>query len=52
MSFAYLPVNVGGILGPGLGSLVTQAGVFAVFPAAAVLTALGVGAMLSARKRQ
>ena len=51
MSFAYLPVNVGGILGPGLGSLITQAGVFAVFPAAALLTGLGVGAMLAARKR-
>ena len=51
MSFAYLPVNVGGILGPGLGSLITQAGVFAVFPAAAVLTALGVGTLLAARKK-
>ena len=51
MSFAYLPVNVGGILGPGLGSLITAVGVFAVFPAAAVLSALGVGAMIAARKK-
>jgi hypothetical protein len=51
MSFAYLPVNVGGILGPGLGSLITQAGVFMVFPAAALLTAVGVGALFAARKK-
>ncbi len=50
MTFAYLPVNVGGILGPGLGSLITSASVFTVFPAAALLTGLGVLALLVARK--
>jgi DHA1 family multidrug resistance protein-like MFS transporter len=51
MSFAYLPVNVGLILGPSIGSLVSQNSVFAVFPTAAVLTACGVGLLLLAWKR-
>ncbi|MCL4561309.1 MAG: MFS transporter [Chloroflexi bacterium] len=42
MSFAYLPVNMGLFLGPTIGSLVTRGSVFAVFPTAAVLTALGI----------
>lgn len=51
MSFAYLPVNVGIILGPSIGSLVTQGSVFAVFPAAAVLTAIGVGLLVIAKRK-
>jgi len=51
MSFAYLPVNVGLILGPSLGSLVSQGSVFTVFPTAAILTALGVGLLAVANKR-
>ena len=51
MSFAYLPLNVGLVLGPAIGSLVTRSSVFAVFPTAAVLTALGVGLLLIARKK-
>jgi MFS family permease len=42
MSFAYLPVNIGTFLGPAVGSLITHSSVFAIFPAAAVLTAIGV----------
>ena len=42
MSFAYLPVNIGSFLGPALGSLITRSSVFAIFPAAAIFTALGV----------
>lgn len=42
MSFAFLPVNLGGAVGPAIGSLVTQRSVFAIFPTAAILTALGV----------
>lgn len=42
MSFAYLPVNMGLFLGPTIGSLVTRGSVFAVFPTAAILTALGI----------
>jgi DHA1 family multidrug resistance protein-like MFS transporter len=50
MSFAYLPVNVGIIVGPLLGSLVTRQSVFAVFPVAALLTGLGVGMLVLARR--
>ena len=50
MSFAYLPVNVGFMVGPAIGSVVTQLSLFAVFPTAAFITALGVGALgLAAR---
>ena len=50
MSFAYLPVNIGGILGPALGASLTQISVMAVFPAAALTTALGLGVLrLAAR---
>jgi MFS family permease len=45
MSFAYLPLNVGGTLGPALGSIITRNSIFAIFPAAAMLTALGVGVL-------
>ncbi len=51
MSFAYLPVNVGSMIGPAIGSVVTQISVFAVFPAAAVMTILGVGMLAVARRR-
>jgi MFS family permease len=45
MSFAYLPVNAGGLLGPAVGAVMTQISVFAVFPASAVITLLGIGAL-------
>jgi MFS family permease len=51
MSFAYLPANLGGILGPVMGSLVTQISIFAVFPAAALIMLAGVGMLLYARRR-
>jgi MFS transporter, DHA1 family, multidrug resistance protein len=51
MSFSFLPANVGIILGPSIGSLVTQGSVFAVFPAAAVLTLVGSGLLWVARRR-
>jgi MFS family permease len=51
MSFAFLPVNVGLILGPSIGSLVSQGSVFAVFPVAALLTAFGVGLLAIAKNR-
>jgi len=50
MSFAYLPINVGLLIGPGLGALITRRSPFAVFPASAILTALGVIALLRAGK--
>lgn len=48
MSFAYLPVNIGYMLGPAIGSIITQVSLLAVFPAAALLTALGIGALIVA----
>ena len=50
MSFAYLPINVGLLIGPGLGALITRRTPFAVFPASALLTAAGVLVLLRARK--
>jgi DHA1 family multidrug resistance protein-like MFS transporter len=51
MSFAYLPVNIGFMLGPAIGSVVTQQSLFAIFPAAAVLTAIGIGALVFAARQ-
>jgi len=42
MSFAYLPVNLGSMVGPAIGAIVTRSTIFAVFPAAAAMMALGV----------
>jgi DHA1 family multidrug resistance protein-like MFS transporter len=50
MSFSYLPVNVGLLIGPGLGALITGRSVFAIFPAGAILTAAGIVLLLQARK--
>ncbi|MDQ3707656.1 MAG: MFS transporter [Chloroflexota bacterium] len=52
MSFAYLPVNVGAIVGAGVGSVITQVGVFTIFPVAAVLTALGVVSLVYAARKE
>jgi MFS family permease len=52
MVFAYLPVNLGGTVGPAIGSVVTQGSLFAIFPTAAVLTALGIGALVLAYRQQ
>ncbi len=51
MSFAYLPVNLGLLVGPAIGAVLTRVSLLAVFPAAAVLTALGVGGLWLARNR-
>src|SRR5512143_2476773 len=50
MSFAFLPMNVGFTIGPAIGSVITRGSVFAVFPTAALLTALGIGALWLARR--
>ncbi len=49
MSFAYLPVNVGSILGPAVGGIITRTGIFSIFPAAAIITALGILALILSR---
>jgi DHA1 family multidrug resistance protein-like MFS transporter len=51
MSFAYLPVNLGFMVGPALGGVVASGNVFMVFPLAAVLTAMGIGALVVARRQ-
>ena len=51
MSFAYLPVNVGSIIGPTVGAVITHESVMNIFPAAAVLTALGVALLVAAWRR-
>src|SRR5204862_201120 len=48
MTFAYLPANIGFVIGPGIGSVIASVDVFLVFPAAAVLTALGLAAVIFA----
>jgi MFS family permease len=52
MSFAYLPTNLGGMVGPAIGALVTRSSILAVFPTAAVMMALGVGMMVVAMRTQ
>jgi DHA1 family multidrug resistance protein-like MFS transporter len=51
MSFAYAPVNLGFMLGPAIGSAITRSSVFTVFPAAAVLTILGIGVLWVASRQ-
>ena len=52
MIFSYLPVVSGQAIGPALGSFVTQISLFAVFPLAAALTAIGIVAMLLANRQR
>jgi DHA1 family multidrug resistance protein-like MFS transporter len=51
MSFAYVPVNVGFMVGAALGTLVTSGDVFTIFPVTAAVTALGTGALALASRR-
>ena len=48
MTFAYLPANIGFVVGPAIGSVIASVDVFMVFPAAAVVTALGLAAVIVA----
>jgi hypothetical protein len=52
MIFSYLPVVSAQAIGAALGSFVTQLSLFAVFPLAAALTAIGIAAMLLAKRQQ
>ncbi len=51
MSFAYLPVNIGFSFGPMLGSQLVKLDLFYIFPAAFVLTGLGLFALDLARRQ-
>jgi DHA1 family multidrug resistance protein-like MFS transporter len=52
MSFSYLPVNIGSIVGPAIGSYITRGSIFTVFPVAAALTAFGVTALWYAHRQE
>jgi MFS family permease len=55
MSFAYLPINLGGLVGPLVGSALVGEGaarVMLVFPVAAAITVLGIGLLLVAWRVQ
>jgi MFS family permease len=52
MTFAYLPLNLGFIVGPGLGAFIVSKDVFGIFPAATVFGLAGVLLLVyAARKR-
>jgi MFS transporter, DHA1 family, multidrug resistance protein len=51
MSFAYLPVNVGYSLGPMIGSQLVKLDLFYIFPAACLLTGLGLVGLIMARRQ-
>ncbi len=48
MTFAYLPANIGFVIGPAVGSVIASVDVFLVFPTAAALTVLGLAAVIFA----
>ena len=48
MTFAYLPANIGFVIGPAVGSVIASVDVFLVFPTAAALTLLGLAAVIFA----
>src|SRR5438132_12717945 len=51
MTFAYLPLNLGFIAGPGIGALIASRDTFLIFPAAMLFTLAGVGALAYAARR-
>jgi DHA1 family multidrug resistance protein-like MFS transporter len=52
MTFAYLPANIGFVIGPAIGSVISSVDVFLVFPAAALLTLAGLGAVIFAWRQK
>ena len=52
MSFAYMPVNIGFMIGAAVGTRITQTSLFNIFPAAALFTALGLMALVIAYRQQ
>jgi DHA1 family multidrug resistance protein-like MFS transporter len=52
MTFAYLPANVGFVVGPAIGSAIASVDVFLVFPAAAMLTLAGLAAVIFAWRQR
>jgi DHA1 family multidrug resistance protein-like MFS transporter len=52
MSFAYMPVNIGFMIGPAIGTRIAQTSLFNIFPAAAIFTALGLIALSIAYRQK
>jgi len=52
MSFAYMPVNIGFMIGPAIGTRITQTSLFNIFPGAAIFTALGLVALAVAYRQK
>jgi DHA1 family multidrug resistance protein-like MFS transporter len=52
MSFAYMPVNIGFMIGAAVGTRITQTSLFNIFPAAAIFTALGLLALIIAQRQE
>jgi len=52
MSFAYMPVNIGFMIGPAIGTRITQTSLFNIFPGAALFTALGLVALTIAYRQK
>ncbi len=51
MTFAYLPLNLGFIVGPGIGALIAAGDPFSIFPAACGLQLAGLAALAYASRR-
>lgn len=51
MTFAYLPLNLGFIVGPAIGSVVASTDAFAIFPTAVVLELIGLALVALALRR-
>ncbi|MDD2694795.1 MAG: MFS transporter [Anaerolineales bacterium] len=51
MAFSFLPTNLGFMIGPAIGSVITRGSIFNVYPAAAILTAIGLGLLWVAWRR-
>jgi len=51
MTFAYLPLNLAFIAGPGIGTLIASRDIFLIFPAAMLFTLAGVVALAYAARR-
>jgi len=51
MTFAYLPLNLGFIVGPGLGAIIVSRDVFGIFPAATAFELVGVTLLAYAARR-
>lgn len=52
MALSYLPVNLGYMVGPAIGSVITQSSLFAIFPTAGVITALGLVVLICAARQR